>query len=86
MTDMPLKLDGIDHLRAANANAVRQTLTILFASFQRREAEPLLQVYADETDWVYACSEPQPWTAASRSFAAVITGAGWLRHRECAGR
>jgi uncharacterized protein (TIGR02246 family) len=54
MTDMPLTLDGIEHLPAADAAAILQTLTILFASFQRREADPLMQVYADDTDWVNA--------------------------------
>lgn len=54
MAEMPLALNGIEQMPSADARAIGETLTTLLDSFMRRDAEPLLRVYADDADWVNA--------------------------------
>jgi uncharacterized protein (TIGR02246 family) len=54
MTDMQMKLDGIEQMPPADGRAIGETLQKLFVGFTSRNADVLLQVYADDADWVNA--------------------------------
>jgi uncharacterized protein (TIGR02246 family) len=54
MTQMSLTLDGIYEMPPADRRAIGETLEALFASFMSRNAEPLLNVYSNDADWVNA--------------------------------
>ena len=54
MTDLPLTLDGLEQMPAADARAIAETLGILLTAFARRDAVTLARIYSDDADWVNA--------------------------------
>jgi uncharacterized protein (TIGR02246 family) len=49
-----INLSGLEAFASTDATAIRQTMTLLFDGFRRRDAESLNAVYTGDADWVNA--------------------------------
>jgi uncharacterized protein (TIGR02246 family) len=54
MTNVLLTIDGLKQMPSTDSRAIEETVGKLFQGFTRRNAEVLLQVYADDADWMNA--------------------------------